>query len=263
LRINAHLTLRICLAAAAVLLFAGSGSLAAKNRNGNHTHIQKKHHSVSHSRHAKYSSSSRKRHVSTRRSQPEIHTARGRAVWDDLVVRRDGETIATLNRGDTFTVIGRHDNKFQVRLRDGSIGSVYASGVSLGDGGKPLPAGDNYSNGKSVVRVAYAYRGSRYRSGGSSASGFDCSGFVKFVYAAHGVNLPHSSRAMFNCGRSVDRSNLSPGDLVFFGYGRRGISHVGLYVGEGKFIHASTYRTGVRVDALNAYHRRYVGARRL
>ena len=193
-----------------------------------------------------------------------MHTARGRAIWDDLVVRRDGETIATLGRGDTFTVIGRYDNKFQVRLRDGSIGTVYASGVSLGDGGKPLPAGDSYSTGKSVVRVAYAYRGARYRSGGSSAGGFDCSGFVKFVYAAHGINLPHSSRAMFGCGRPVDRDSLAPGDLVFFGYGRRGISHVGLYVGDGKFIHASTYRTGVRVDDLNAFSsRRYMGARRL
>jgi cell wall-associated NlpC family hydrolase len=263
LKINANLTLRICLAAVAILLFAGSGSQASK---GNHTNIQKKNHSVSATRYAKRSTSPKKSKVSAQKRQqnaPEMRTACGRAILDDLAVRQDEEVIAVLNRGDTFTVIGRHDNKFQVRLDDGREGFVHTGGVSLDDGGEPLPAGDRYSTGSSVVRVAYAYRGARYRSGGSSASGFDCSGFVKFVYASHGIKLPHSSRAMFNYGTPVAKSNLKPGDLVFFSYGRRGISHVGIYAGSGKFIHASTHSTGVRVDSLNSYHRRYVGARRL
>lgn len=116
-----------------------------------------------------------------------------------------------------------------------------------------------------VVRTALAYRGSRYVRGGTGARGFDCSGFTQHVYAKYGVNLPHSSRTQATCGKSVERKNLEPGDLVFFATSRRSISHVGLYIGEGKFIHASTPRKGVIVSSLNEtyYAARYRGARRV
>ena len=116
-----------------------------------------------------------------------------------------------------------------------------------------------------VVRTALAYRGSRYRYGGTSRGGFDCSGFTSHVYAKHGVRLPHSSRAQAGVGQRVSRDELKEGDLVLFHTTRRGVSHVGIYAGNGKFVHASSHGRGVRVDNLNAgyYSRRLVGARRV
>jgi len=117
-----------------------------------------------------------------------------------------------------------------------------------------------------LIRMAYAYRGIRYRSGGTtSRSGFDCSGFTRYVYAKKGVRLPHSSRSQYGIGQSVPESQLQAGDLVFFRTTRKGISHVGIYVGNGKFIHASNHSRGVTVDSLHSgyYSPRYVGARRV
>jgi cell wall-associated NlpC family hydrolase len=111
--------------------------------------------------------------------------------------------------------------------------------------------------------VAYAKRfiGVRYVYGGSSPrSGFDCSGFVRYVYAHFGVSLPHSSYAQFGDGRRVARGSLRPGDLVFFD----GVGHVGLYVGNGRFIHAPHSGTRVQVTSLAGwYSSRFSGARRL
>lgn len=122
------------------------------------------------------------------------------------------------------------------------------------------------SAGESIVRVASRFKGVRYRWGGSSRSGFDCSGFTRYVFRQRaGVELPHSASAQFRRGAPVSRNHLKPGDLVFFQTYRRGASHVGIYIGNGKFIHASSAGGRVRVDSLNDgyYRQRYVGARRL
>ncbi|GIV17958.1 MAG: hypothetical protein KatS3mg022_3393 [Armatimonadota bacterium] len=124
----------------------------------------------------------------------------------------------------------------------------------------------NSSAGESIVRVASRFRGVRYRWGGSSRSGFDCSGFTRYVFRQRtGIELPHSASAQFRMGTPVSRSEIKPGDLVFFQTYRRGASHVGIYIGNGKFIHASSAGGRVRVDSLNDgyYRQRYVGARRL
>jgi cell wall-associated NlpC family hydrolase len=115
--------------------------------------------------------------------------------------------------------------------------------------------------GRRVVGFAKHFLGTRYVYGGSTpGSGFDCSGFVRFVYAHFGVTLPHSSYAQFGQGRRVARSSLRPGDLVFFD----GLGHVGLYVGKGRFIHAPHSGTRVRIETLHGwYGSRFVGARRL
>ena len=129
----------------------------------------------------------------------------------------------------------------------------------------PEPIGEVDTSTDGVVKVAYAYRGTRYRYGGTSRGGFDCSGFTRHVYAKNGVRLPHSSRAQAAVGTSVSRGQLKEGDLVFFHTTRRGISHVGIYAGGGKFIHASSHGRGVRVDNLSDgyYNRRFVRARRV
>jgi cell wall-associated NlpC family hydrolase len=117
-----------------------------------------------------------------------------------------------------------------------------------------------------LVRTAVAYRGTPYHYGGTGRGGFDCSGFTSYVYRKKGVSLPHNAAAQFSHGTKVDKSNLEPGDLVFFHCGRRGISHVGIFVGNGKFVHASSpHSGGVRVDSLNAgyYKSTFRGARRV
>lgn len=112
-----------------------------------------------------------------------------------------------------------------------------------------------------VVQYARRFIGVRYVYGGSSPrSGFDCSGFVRYVYAHFGVSLPHSSYAQFGDGRRVSRGSLRPGDLVFFD----GVGHVGLYVGNGRFIHAPHTGTRVQITTLAGwYSARFDGARRL
>jgi cell wall-associated NlpC family hydrolase len=116
--------------------------------------------------------------------------------------------------------------------------------------------------GLKVTRFARHLLGIPYRYGGSSpSSGFDCSGFVRFVYSHFGVNLPHSSYADFDLGKKISRNSLKPGDLVFFD----SVGHVGMYIGNGRFIHAPHTGLRVMVSSLNDawYAARYDGARRL
>jgi len=115
--------------------------------------------------------------------------------------------------------------------------------------------------GKRVVGFARHLIGVRYVYGGSSPrSGFDCSGLVRYVYGHFGVTLPHSSFAQFGLGRRISRSSLRPGDLVFFD----GLGHVGMYIGNGRFIHAPHSGTRVRIETLAGwYGTRFSGARRL
>jgi cell wall-associated NlpC family hydrolase len=115
--------------------------------------------------------------------------------------------------------------------------------------------------GVRVVLYARRLLGVPYSWGGTSpATGFDCSGFVRFVFRHFGVELPHSSYAQFDLGRRVARGGLRPGDLVFFD----GLGHVGLYVGKGRFIHAPHTGTRVEIDSLTGWYAgAYDGARRL
>ena len=112
-----------------------------------------------------------------------------------------------------------------------------------------------------LVRFARRYLGVRYSYGGTSpATGFDCSGFTRFVYAHFGVALPHYSGGQFALGRRVSRAGLRPGDLLFFD----GVGHVGMYIGHGLFIHAPHTGTRVSIEPLSGwYSGRYDGARRL
>ena len=110
-----------------------------------------------------------------------------------------------------------------------------------------------------VVKVALKERGIRYSWGGTSPrSGFDCSGFTRWVYARVGVSLPHSSYAQFGMGRRVGLRALKPGDLLFF----NGVGHVGIYIGHGRFVHAPHSGTVVQVTPLSEYRNSIDGARR-
>ncbi|WP_202113274.1 C40 family peptidase [Paenibacillus sp. MMS18-CY102] len=106
--------------------------------------------------------------------------------------------------------------------------------------------------------------GTPYVSGGTSVKGFDCSGFTQYVFKQLGLSLERTSGSQAKMGSAVDKDDLRAGDLVFFNTSGDGISHVGIYVGEGKFAHASSSK-GVTISALNDsyYSKRYVTARRV
>jgi len=108
-------------------------------------------------------------------------------------------------------------------------------------------------------------RGVPYRNGGSDPSGFDCSGFVQWVFARNGVLLPREVREQYGTGQKIDLRELQPGDLVFFRTVSRGASHVGLVIGADQFVHAPNSTGVVRVERLTATYwaRRFVGARRI
>jgi cell wall-associated NlpC family hydrolase len=120
------------------------------------------------------------------------------------------------------------------------------------------------ANSNGVASFATQFVGRPYVWGAEGPRAFDCSGFVKYVYAQYGVSLDHYTGSQFNSGSAVSRAGLSPGDLVFFNtYGS--ISHVGIYIGGGKFVHAASSKIGVTISYLSEgyYAERYAGARRV
>jgi cell wall-associated NlpC family hydrolase len=117
----------------------------------------------------------------------------------------------------------------------------------------------------SMVNTAKSLTGIKYVYGGTTTNGFDCSGYVNFVFNKHGVSTARTASGMYGSGSSVSKSNLETGDLVFFNTSGRGVSHVGIYIGDGNFSHASTSK-GVMISKLNDpyyWGSRYVGAKRL
>lgn len=115
--------------------------------------------------------------------------------------------------------------------------------------------------------TASKYLGVRYSYGGTTSKGFDCSGYVRHVFKELGIDsLPRTSSAMYQQGEKVAKSDLQAGDLVFFNTrGGSGVSHVGIYIGSGKFIHASTSGGVVKTNVNDKYYwgSKYVGAKRV
>jgi cell wall-associated NlpC family hydrolase len=116
-----------------------------------------------------------------------------------------------------------------------------------------------------IIDTAMHLRGVPYRNGGSDPSGFDCSGFVQWVFARNGVLLPREVRDQYGTGQKIGLRELRPGDLVFFETVSRGASHVGLVIGADQFVHAPSSTGVVRVERFTATYwaNRFVGARRV
>ena len=133
-----------------------------------------------------------------------------------------------------------------------------ASGTSESGAPRPSPIPS------AVVGTALGLRGVPYRSGGSDPSGFDCSGFVWYVFALHGLELPRTVSALYAGGDKVNQDDLEPGDLVFFRTDGREVSHVGMAIGGEEFVHAPSARGEVRVERMGSEYwlPRYAGARR-
>ena len=130
-----------------------------------------------------------------------------------------------------------------------------AKPTKTGGGGKP----------DKILSTALSYKGVKYRFGGATPSGFDCSGFVMYVFDKNGVKLPRTADKQYEIGKRIQsKKDLKPGDLVFFETYEKGASHVGIYQGSGRFVHASSSR-GVTITPLTDtyFGPRYLGARRV
>lgn len=137
-----------------------------------------------------------------------------------------------------------------------------------GPGPAPRPAPSAPAGASAAYEVtgtALRLRGTPYRNGGSDPAGFDCSGFVKYVFGENGISVPRTVGDQFRAGRKVDTQQLQAGDLVFFTTVSPGASHVGIVIGGDEFVHAPSGAGAVRVERLSAsyWSTRFVGARRV
>lgn len=130
----------------------------------------------------------------------------------------------------------------------------------------PVPPKTTSSSGNAnaIITTSKQYIGVNYLYGGTTPAGFDCSGYTQYVFAKHNINLPRVSRDQYKVGTSVSYSNLQAGDLVFFSFAKNGVvDHVGIHVGNGQFINASSSK-GVTIYTLGPYWQSvYIGAKRV
>ncbi|MFZ5986279.1 MAG: SH3 domain-containing protein [Bacillota bacterium] len=172
--------------------------------------------------------------------------------------------VDKLDRGEKVSILAKENGWYKIKMSNGTIGwvsSTYIStDVTVAARGEdeidetlvvPEDLKDNSVSDTRRQVVAYAkkFLGVRYVYGGSSPSGFDCSGYVKYVFDHFGVKLERVAASQAKQGKWVSKANLVPGDLVFFDTngGHNHINHVGIYIGDGKFIHASSGRSNKRV----------------
>ncbi|SKA94463.1 Cell wall-associated hydrolase, NlpC family [Caloramator quimbayensis] len=166
-------------------------------------------------------------------------------------------SVKTSNSNKTSKKTTKSSSKKKTTKRTTSKrGAAYSrgSGAVLGEG-----------DVQRIVNYAKKYENVKYVYGSSSPKAFDCSGFTMYVYKAAGINLPHSASEQSKIGLAVSKDNLKMGDLVFFETGGAGISHVGIYIGNNVFIHASSGAGRVVTTSLsdNYYASRYRGATRI
>lgn len=200
--------------------------------------------------------------------EDNIFEAYGRVNGDAVNVRSaasvESDTLGTVAKNTILTVNGLLDGWYDVTCESGTRGYIRSDFVDL-------ISTTVSANGSSVVGFAQQYLGVRYVYGGASPKGFDCSGFTMYVMKQYGYSLPHTATGQWlsGLGTKVSYAEMMPGDLVFFCDPSRSLgkacSHVGIYVGNGQFIHASSSKSGVIYSDLASgyYHNYYVGAIRL
>jgi cell wall-associated NlpC family hydrolase len=169
------------------------------------------------------------------------------------------EILTRLNNGDKVSVFGRSGDWYKIGLSDKKKGWVYSkylhvkdASISRGvveDASVKAENTDASEKVNKIIEYAKKLLGVKYVYGGSSPKGFDCSGFVQYVFKNFGTKLERTAAGQSKHGEEVSKKNLKRGDLVFFDTngGRNSIEHVGIYIGDGKFIHASSGRSTRKV----------------
>ncbi len=198
-----------------------------------------------------------------------VFTTYGRVTGSSVNVRESASTSgaskALLNAGTVVTVNGFENGWYKVTCEYGTIGYIRSDFLVL------CKTKEAASASSGIVELAKSFLGVRYVYGGASSSGFDCSGFTMYLAKQLGYSLPHTASGQMDYGTSIAKDALQPGDLVFFRDPSRipsykTASHVGMYIGGGQFIHASS-GSGycVKISSLsdNYYATYYAGARRL
>ena len=185
-----------------------------------------------------------------------------------------GTILEKLSYGATVTVTGKSASWYRIKFNnngvtcDAYVSREYVDTTPTGNGSGSGSTGGTVSGSGAatdIANFAMSFVGYSYVWGGTSPStGFDCSGLMYYVLTQYGYSMKRVANDQMTQGTAVSRDNLQVGDLVFFGYGSYA-NHVGMYIGNGNFVHASTPSTGVRVNALNEtyYNTRYIGARRI
>ena len=175
--------------------------------------------------------------------------------------------LASHKAGTEMKIIGINEGWYKVEHggHTGYVRSDFMDVISGSSGSSGQEAVKTL--GQQIVDYALGYRGTRYLWGGSTPAGFDCSGFVSYVKKQFGISVKRTASSQYSDnGVHVSKSDLVPGDLVFFSNnGGRSVTHVGIYIGDGKFVHASNSRVGVTVSSLssNYYTRVWHGAKRV
>ena len=183
----------------------------------------------------------------------------------------DYDKVTSLSNGSVVTIVGIDNGWYKVKTSGGSVGYVSSDYMttckdSAGSRGDGTVVAASSSLGQQVVDYAKQFLGVPYVYGGNGPNSFDCSGFTTYVYRHFGYTLNRTATGQLSNGVSVSKSELQPGDLVFFkDGGSKPVSHVGIYIGGGQFIHASTSTYEVRINDLTSgyYNNVYVYARRI
>ena len=182
--------------------------------------------------------------------------------------------VTTLSDGAVVSIMGIDNGWYKIKTSSGATGYVSSeymvtckdSSGSRGDGTTAVAVASNSSMGQQVVDYAKQFLGVPYVYGGNGPSSFDCSGFTSYIYRHFGYTLNRTASTQLSNGVAVSKSELQPGDLVFFRYNTSyPASHVGIYIGNGQFIHASTNKYQVQIDQLltGHYANVYIAGRRI
>lgn len=194
-------------------------------------------------------------------------TAQGRVDGSDVRMRAaagtDSEIVRVTTYGESVEILGVDGEWYKVSA-GGKTGYIRGDYVSFTEP-DPSQAPAAGSIGEQIVAFAEQFLGTPYVWAGSSPSGFDCSGFVSYVFKNFGYTVNRTAASMYTNGVAVDKSELQIGDAVFFASSSESIGHVGIYIGDCEFIHSSSGCGYVTISGLDEsyYSRMYVGARRI